>query len=46
MDNHLAKYKVFVKTVEKSSFSRAAEFLNHAQSSVSIMIADLESDWV
>lgn len=45
MDNHLAKYKAFVKTVEKGSFTKAAEALNYAQSSVSKMIADLESVW-
>ena len=45
MDKHLAKYMAFVKTVEMGSFTKAAEALNYAQSSVSKMIADLEVDW-
>lgn len=35
----------FVKTVETGSFTRAAESLHYAQSSVSKMIADLEKEW-
>lgn len=35
----------FVRTVETGSFTRAAENLNYAQSSVSKMIADLEKEW-
>lgn len=45
MENPLLKYFAFVKTVEKGSFTRAAENLNYAQSSVSKMIADLETEW-
>ena len=45
MDNHLAKYAAFVKAVEKGSFTKAAQDLNYAQSSVSKMIADLENEW-
>lgn len=45
MDNNLLKYMAFVKTVETGSFTRAAEKLNYAQSSVSKMIADLEKEW-
>ena len=45
MENPLLKYLAFVKTVEKGSFTKAAESLNYAQSSVSKMIADLEKEW-
>ncbi len=45
MDNPLIKYLAFVKTVEKGSFTKAAESLDYAQSSVSKMIADLEDEW-
>ncbi len=45
MDNNLLKYLAFVKTVEKGSFTKAAESLNYAQSSVSKMVADLEKEW-
>lgn len=45
MENPMLKYLAFVKTVEKGSFTRAAEELNYAQSSVSKMIADLEKEW-
>ena len=45
MENPLLKYLAFVKTVETGSFTKAAEGLNYAQSSVSKMIADLESEW-
>ena len=45
MENPLLKYLAFVKTVETGSFTKAAEALNYAQSSVSKMIADLESEW-
>lgn len=45
MDNHLLKYRAFVKTVETGSFTKAAEELHYAQSSVSKMIADLEKEW-
>ena len=45
MENPLLKYLAFVKTVEKGSFTRAAQELNYAQSSISKMIADLEKEW-
>ena len=45
MENPLAKYLAFVETVECGSFTRAARELNYAQSSVSKMVADLESEW-
>lgn len=44
MENNLLKYIAFVKAVEKGSFSKAAQALNYAQSSVSKMIADLENE--
>ncbi len=45
MENPLLKYLAFVKTVEKGSFTRAAQALDYAQSSVSKMVADLEREW-
>ena len=45
MDNSLLKYLAFVKTVEKNSFTLAAQELNYAQSSISKMVADLEKEW-
>ena len=45
MENPLLKYLAFVKTVEKGSFTRAAQELDYAQSSVSKMVADLEKEW-
>ena len=45
MDNPLLKYLAFVKTVEQGSFTRAARELDYAQSSISKMVADLESEW-
>lgn len=45
MENPMLKYLAFVKTVEKGSFTRAAQDLNYAQSSISKMIADLEKEW-
>ena len=45
MENPLLKYLALVKTVEKGSFTKAAEDLHYAQSSVSKMIADLEAEW-
>lgn len=45
MDNNLLKYLAFVETVDKGSFTKAAESLNYAQSSISKMIADLEKEW-
>ncbi len=45
MENALSKYLALVKTVETGSFTRAAQELNYAQSSVSKMVADLEKEW-
>lgn len=45
MDNNLLKYLAFVKTIEKGSFTKAAQDLNYAQSSISKMVADLEKEW-
>ena len=45
MDNPLLKYLAFVKTVERGSFTRAAQELAYAQSSISKMVADLEAEW-
>ena len=45
MDNPLLKYLAFVKTVETGSFTRAAQALDYAQSSISKMVADLETEW-
>ena len=45
MDNNLLKYLAFVKTVETGSFTKAAQNLNYAQSSISKMVADLEKEW-
>lgn len=45
MDNNIFKYIAFTKTVEKGSFTKAAECLDYAQSSISKMIADLENEW-
>jgi len=41
----MQKYQAFIKTVECGSFTRAAQALDYAQSSVSKMIADLETEW-
>lgn len=45
MENPLLKYLAFVRTVERGSFTKAAQELHYAQSSVSKMIADLEAEW-
>ena len=45
MENSLLKYLAFVKTVETGSFTRAAQELDYAQSSISKMVADLENEW-
>ncbi len=45
MDNNLLKYLAFIKTVEKGSFTKAAQDLNYAQSSISKMVSDLEKEW-
>ncbi len=44
MDYNLQKYLAFVETVDKGSFTKAADTLNYAQSTVSKMIADLEKE--
>ncbi len=45
MDNNLQKYRAFVTAADCGSFTKAAEILDYAQSSVSKMIADLEAEW-
>lgn len=45
MEHNLQKYIALVRTVELGSFTKAAESLHYAQSSVSKMISDLESEW-
>ncbi len=45
MDMNIQKYIAFVKTVEYSSFTKAAELLNYTQSGVSRMVNDLEKEW-
>lgn len=45
MDSHLQKIQAFLTTVECGSFTKAADILAYAQSSISKMIADLESEW-
>ena len=45
MDNNLQKYLAFVTIAECGSFTKAAQTLDYAQSSVSKMIADLEAEW-
>ena len=45
MESSLLKYLAFVKTVERGSFTRAAQELDYAQSSISKMVADLEAEW-
>ena len=45
MDMNIQKYMAFVKTVEYSSFTKAAEILNYSQSGISRMIRDLEKEW-
>lgn len=45
MDHNLQKYQAFITTVDCGSFTKAADILGYAQSSVSKMIADLESEW-
>ena len=41
----IQKYKAFLKSVEYSSFTKAAEALKYTQSGVSRMIQDLEREW-
>ena len=45
MDSIIQKYMAFIKTVEYSSFTRAAEALLYTQSGISRMINDLEREW-
>lgn len=45
MDQNLQKYQAFITTVDCGSFTKAAEILGYAQSSISKMIADLETEW-
>lgn len=45
MDNNLQKYQAFITTVDCGSFTKAADILGYAQSSISKMIADLEAEW-
>lgn len=45
MDMNILKYMAFVKTVECSSFTKAAKILNYSQSGISRMIRDLEKEW-
>ena len=42
---NIYKYLAFVKTVERGSFTGAAEELNYSQSGISRMINDLENEW-
>ena len=41
----IQKYKAFLKAVEYSSFTKAAQVLKYTQSGVSRMIQDLEREW-
>lgn len=45
MDINIQKYMAFIKTVEYSSFTKAAEALSYSQSGISRMIHDLENEW-
>ena len=45
MDMNIQKYMAFIKTVERGSFTKAAEILNYSQSGISRMIGDLEKEW-
>ena len=40
-----SKYRVFLKTVELGSITRAAEALGYTQSAVSRVVAELEREW-
>ena len=42
---NIQKYMAFTETVEKGSFTRAAQALNYSQSGISRMIGDLEEEW-
>ena len=45
VDTNIQKYMAFIKAVEYSSFTKAAESLNYSQSGISRMINDLEREW-
>lgn len=45
MDHNLQKYQAFITTADCGSFTKAADILGYAQSSISKMIADLETEW-
>ena len=45
MENGIQKYQALIKTIECGSFTKAAQVLDYAQSSISKMIADLEEEW-
>ena len=45
MDGNLQKYQAFITTVDCGSFTKAADILGYAQSSISKMIADLAAEW-
>lgn len=45
MDRNLQKYEALVAAAEEGNITKAAQKLMFAQSSVSKMIADLESEW-
>ena len=42
---NIQKYRVFIKTVEYGSFTKAANALGYSQSGISRMINDLEREW-
>jgi DNA-binding transcriptional LysR family regulator len=42
---HIQKYRVFIKTVEYGSFTKAAEAMGYSQSGISRVISDLEREW-
>ena len=45
MDTSVQKYRAFIQTAERGSFTKAAEALNYSQSGISRMISDLEREW-
>lgn len=45
MERNIQKYEALVTAAEEGNITKAAQKLNFAQSSVSKMIADLESEW-
>lgn len=44
MENNIQKYESFIAVAENGSFTKAAQITGYAQSSVSKMIADLETE--